>query len=47
MGHNESSAKRKAHSTKYLHRENIKLYQQFKSISKNSREKRSKYTKEE
>lgn len=53
MGHNESTAKRKVHRTKWFHKEIRKfLYRQFKSMSESSREKkyfkkRSKHTKED
>ena len=40
MGHNESSAKRKVHSTKCLHKEiRIFSYQQFKTTPASSRKK--------
>jgi hypothetical protein len=38
MGHNVNSAKRKVHSTKYLHKEITKFsYKQFKSTHEGSR----------
>jgi hypothetical protein len=48
MGHNESSAMRKAHSSECLQKETGEsIYYQFNSTSESSRTKRSKYTQKE
>jgi len=48
VGHNESCAKRKTHSSECLQKETGEsMYQQLDSIPKSSRTKRSKYTQEE
>ena len=48
MGHNESSAKRKVHSTKCLHKEISEIsYWKLSNTPKNSRAKRNKHTQEQ
>jgi hypothetical protein len=48
MGHNESSAKRKTHSTECLQKETGEsIYYQLKSTPESSRTKRTKFTQEE
>jgi hypothetical protein len=48
MEHNESSAKRKTHSSKCLQKETgQRIHQQLDSIPESSRIKRSKFTQEE
>jgi hypothetical protein len=48
MGHSESSAKRKTHSSEYLQKETGEsIHKQLDSTPESSITKRSKYTKEE